>query len=413
MIEPRITTFVYDPADSFVNKFFARGFEMEAVAGKPIALSAKLEPYGHTYRAEWDADGDGDFDDGSSTVQNGDIPDTTVARTTFTYPSPGVYEQRVRVSRDGLPTRVFSTRIFVGTGNVDRTPDYMSFGIWGTTDPGAPVWVDDQPGGASWGDPVQTYDLDGDGAFDDTPIDVPGWYGARWTFPTAVTIGAKATDPETGASTVATIDVNPPGGQRRAGRDVEPRRSDGDLQGRGRRCRRRVLQRGVGRGRRRRIRRRDGRDGGCSTAAGTHTVGLRVTDSAGRSAVVRKTFTLAAGDTVVPPAGKSLRLSMRVTKAKLASLLKHGLRVQPGCGVTCQATVVLSADRASASSLKLRPRQLGKATGKGLDDHREALSGGEALNAACEVGEAAGDGAGHGGRRPRGRRPGRLVKLKR
>ena len=34
-----------------------------------------------------------------------------------------------------------------------------------------------------------------------------------------------------------------------------------------------------------------------STAAGTHTVGLRVTDSAGRSAVVRKTFTLAAAPT--------------------------------------------------------------------------------------------------------------------
>ena len=85
------------PADTLREKFFARRLRDGGRRRRSrSALVAKLEPYGHTYRAEWDADGDGDFDDGSSTVQNGDIPDTTVARTTFTYPSPGVYEQRVR-----------------------------------------------------------------------------------------------------------------------------------------------------------------------------------------------------------------------------------------------------------------------------------------------------------------------------
>jgi hypothetical protein len=104
VIEQRITTFVYEPADSVPDKFFVRRFEMEAVAGKPIDLTATVEPYSYPYTVEWDADADGEFDDGTSTLKAGDMPDSSVAHTTFTYPSPGVYEERVRVSREGLPT---------------------------------------------------------------------------------------------------------------------------------------------------------------------------------------------------------------------------------------------------------------------------------------------------------------------
>jgi hypothetical protein len=67
------------------------------------------------------------------------------------------------------------------------------------------------------------------------------------------------------------------------------------------------------------------------------------------------------------PPGKRLSLDLKpqVSTAKLATLLKSGLVVKPGCAVACGSTVVLGADKATAKRLKLRSTELGKRSGKG------------------------------------------------
>ena len=75
---------------------------------------------------------------------------------------------------------------------------------------------------------------------------------------------------------------------------------------------------------------------------------------------MRKTF--GAGASSVPT---KLKVRPAVTKAKLATLLKRGLRVKPGCEAACSATVTVTVSKATAKRLKLRSRTLGKAAGKG------------------------------------------------
>ena len=102
-----------------------------------------------------------------------------------------------------------------------------------------------------------------------------------------------------------------------------------------------------------------------TASEGEQTIGVRVTDAIGRSAFVRKTFTV---DAAPPVVGKMvvnpLTLSVRVGSVKLAKLLSSGLRVTPGCAQACSATVVVAGDKATASRLKPRLTQLGKASGK-------------------------------------------------
>jgi hypothetical protein len=389
MVEQRITTFVYQPADAFGDKVFPYSYENTASVGEPADLSVWIAPYTFVYTIEWDADGDGDFDDGTFTTPGGDSPFSSTGRNTYTYAAPGVYDQRVRVSRAGLPTRIFSWKTYVSAQPVDRTPSYLSFGPSGIT------YGERSSLGLTtlsrFGAPAVSFDLDGDGAFDEVPtLSYPNVYS--WAFTAPVTASIKATDPVSGKSVVGTMQVQP----------ATPTMSAPDVT--------------IGTGWAYLIHPRWREDvyGGarpfqcCSTAwdadgdgayddgtgesvvfpttLGEHTVGLRVTDSANHSAFVRKTFTLAAPsedpelpapplpgppspDPVLPspqpPKTLPLDLKPGFATAKLGTLLKRGLAVKPGCAVACRATVVIAVDKATAKRLKLRSAELGRTSGKG------------------------------------------------
>ena len=55
-------------------------------------------------------DTDGKFSFTFTTPGTGN-EDSSLGHNTYTYAAPGVYDQRVRVSRAGLPTRIFSSKI--------------------------------------------------------------------------------------------------------------------------------------------------------------------------------------------------------------------------------------------------------------------------------------------------------------
>ena len=168
VVEPRITTVVYEPTDEFVARVFVRRFEAQATAGEPTDLTAYVEPYTRAYKVEWDADGDGDFDDGTSTTPGGTAYESSIAHTTFTYPSPGVYEQRARVSYPGLPTRVFTARIFVGTAMVGW-PGIASLNLVGSPLAGVPYRIEAVANRVNGGTADAAWDLDGDEQFDESP----------------------------------------------------------------------------------------------------------------------------------------------------------------------------------------------------------------------------------------------------
>jgi hypothetical protein len=289
----------------------------------------------------------------------GTLPNAGVAHNTFTYAAPGVYEQRVRLTVAGLPTRTFSARIFVGSRTADRTPAYMSIGVPFATLADQPTAIE-ATSSSPFGNADMTFDLDGDGEFDDQPTYLGGSY--YWTFTKPVTIAVKATDPASGASTVGTVQVQP------AGADATPAVTL-NVDGAGRASY--VVDDAAGATSWDASWDTDG-DGAYDdgtgptsapiTGAGPRTVGLRVVDSAHRTAVVRKTF---GGGTAANGPAKALKVRMTVTKAKLATLLKRGLRVKPGCEAACTATVTVTVSKATARRLELRSRTLGKAAGKG------------------------------------------------
>lgn len=354
--EQRITTFVYQPADAFADKFFARRFEVSATVGEPTDLTINVEPYTRVYTIEWDADGDGDFDDGTFTTPGGDGPNSSIGHNTYTYTAPGIYDQRVRVSRAGLPTRIFSSKIFVGTRSVDRTPPYLSFGSGFAINRGEPSGFD-ATSSSYYDRPSLSFDLDGDGEFDEAPSYRVGLY--YWTFTAPVTASIKATDPVSGKSVVGTMQMQPgthevPSptlnvGDGRASYVIDDAAgatccsAAWDTDGDG------AYDDG------------SGATAVIPTTAGAHTVGLRVTDGLNHSAFVRKTFAVATQSAKTLP----LKLKPRFTKAKLGALLKRGLRVKPGCPVACRATVVVAIDKATAKRLKLRSTVVGKGSGKG------------------------------------------------
>ncbi len=340
VLEQRVTTFVYEPTDAFGDKVFVKRFEAGANTGEPIDLTIAVEPYGRVYTVEWDADGDGDFDDGTFTTPAGIYPWDSVAHNTYTYRAPGVYEQRVRVSRSGLPARVFTSRIFVGARTLDRTP-VVSVGPQIRGVPyGEPYAIETRAGSYQPPAPTLSFDLDGDGQFDETPpFRNPGYW---WTFTAPTTIAVKATA-ASGETSVATTQLQPPGGNRTpvaslsvsglAGRPLVAAYSIDDTGG-ARCCEAEWDSDGDGA--------YDDGNGAfpaVTASVGEHTVGLRLTDSLGRTAFVRKTFTI---DAVNASPGKPLTLKVKVGKTKLKALLARGLTIKPGCAPACRATAALS-----------------------------------------------------------------------
>ena len=144
--------------------------------GVPARLSATSPESGVTYT--WDADGDGDFDDG------------TGAQLSFTYPTPGEYTARVKASSAG------GTRVGMGTVSVREEPaltPVLSLSVPSVAFTSRAALFDAQAVAADGGPSraALTYDLDGDGAFDD----VPGsqYDESAWTFPAPTTMSVKAT----------------------------------------------------------------------------------------------------------------------------------------------------------------------------------------------------------------------------
>ncbi|WP_270042571.1 hypothetical protein [Solirubrobacter ginsenosidimutans] len=167
-----------------------------AYTGVPIDLRAKAFTAGEGFRVDWDADGDGAFDDTFTSA--GTITD---ARGTFTYTAPGTYDVRAKVTNASGVSRVDHTAITV-TDSPAAGPGFGALTL-SPPRPAGQEWILDarsQPGS------TLTFDLDGDGQFDDVPAH--DQYGYRWAFATPVAIAVKATD-AAGRSTVRTQEVEP------------------------------------------------------------------------------------------------------------------------------------------------------------------------------------------------------------
>ncbi len=157
-----------------------------ARTGVPVTLHAGLLEPGPAL--EWDADGDGEFDDGTGgSVQ-------------FTYPAAGEYTARVKAG-NRIAWATVSVR------DVPALPPVLDVRMPGAVRAGRPVGFDASAFAADGiaGGITVTFDLDGDGQFDDNPA---GQFGYSWTFPGPVRIAVKATD---GAmrTAVRTVDVTP------------------------------------------------------------------------------------------------------------------------------------------------------------------------------------------------------------
>ena len=115
VLEPRLSTFVFQPSDAPADRIWVRRLEASAVAGEPKDLTATVAPYSRACAGRV-----GRRRRRRLRRRHGNYawrrrcPNAGVAHNTFTYATPGVYEQRVRLTVAGLPTRIFSARIFVG-----------------------------------------------------------------------------------------------------------------------------------------------------------------------------------------------------------------------------------------------------------------------------------------------------------
>ncbi len=154
----------------------------------------------------WDLDGDGAFDD------------ATGAAVQHVYPDAGAYVVRVRASDAGGASRTLTRTVNVvadaglapGFGSivmptVVRAGRATTFSVW-AYDPDVSI------GGVGPRGVTLSFDLNGDGDFDDVPFDVPGAPVPTytWTFPTGapVKIAVRARD-VTGRTAVATLEVHP------------------------------------------------------------------------------------------------------------------------------------------------------------------------------------------------------------
>ena len=166
----------------------------------PIGLyAAATDPDGDPVTYAWDADGDGAFDDGNvSSIQ-------------FSYPESGTYEVRVRAS-DGKGGERIAAQTLNIAADAGLPPVITDFYFPSIVRVGRPVEMLVYAMSTA-GPPTAitfTFDMDGDGAFDDTPASSGFPYSYTWTFPNAdpVTIAVKATD-GAGRSSIRTLDVYP------------------------------------------------------------------------------------------------------------------------------------------------------------------------------------------------------------
>ncbi|HEY6886529.1 MAG TPA: PKD domain-containing protein, partial [Solirubrobacter sp.] len=173
--------------------------QVDALVGAPFAISVPAGPVrpgvAATYRAPgavaWDMDADGAFDDAV-----GETP-------SYAFGAAGTFTVRARTAAGRVAMRTVTVVADAGIAPavtaLDLPPVIRAgvptrFGASGTDPEGDPVTL--------------TFDLDGDGVFDDVPAVAGGDYA--WTFPASspITIAVRATDP-TGRSGVRTAEVAP------------------------------------------------------------------------------------------------------------------------------------------------------------------------------------------------------------
>ena len=163
--------------------------------GKDVSFEAEVyDPDGDSVAVAWDLDDDGTFDDATGYV----------AVTTFT--DPGVRNVRLQATdgRGAVATAVRS--ITVRAARVAPVIDTFETAASPRVGRSTPLYAYAyDPDGE---DTTLTFDLDGDGAFDDTPAGESYLY--LWTPATTapVTIAVRATD-SGGATSTKTLDVHP------------------------------------------------------------------------------------------------------------------------------------------------------------------------------------------------------------
>ena len=182
-----------------------------AHVGTPVALSAfAVDAEGDPVLIAWDLDDDGIYDD------------ATGAGVQHTYAAAGDFPVRVRASdgRGGVRTALFTVSVISEAG---RSPVIQSIQMPALVQVDEPtqfsVWAWDpdtvlSPAPGNLQGVTLTFDLDGDGAFDDVPTSSPGGVSGvyTWSFPdtTPVIVSVKATD-ATDRTAIASVRVTPAG----------------------------------------------------------------------------------------------------------------------------------------------------------------------------------------------------------
>ena len=330
---------------------FPDSFPFVAQVGAPIKLSVS-----NPGAVGWDADGDGDFDDG------------TGKEIVFTYPSTGTYEVRVREA--SRPSNVSMRTISVREA-ADIAPPTAS---WNEITPGRPA-VASSVGYAVAG-PLGAdarLDLDGDGRFDDA---APGGNVTR-AFGGPATIALRAVD-AFGRTAETTTQV--PFGAGNFGPDAVLISSDVDAPLTA------VFDRAKLWGYARDVESSwlavswdtDGDDefddpaptGTEAAGALPASVAVRATDTDGDTVTLRRSLTAASSlDPATPSARLTTpvaRLQVAARRPKLATLLRRGMTVDVKCPQPrCRTSLTAKVDAKTARKLGLRSRTVASRTVSG------------------------------------------------
>jgi PKD repeat protein len=197
------------PATNHAPVLSANASSALAHVGEPVSLSAyAADAEGDPVTIAWDLDDDGAYDD------------ATGASVQHAFATAGDFPVRVRASDDrgGVRTALFTVTVLAESG---RSPVLQSILLPPLVRAGQPtqfsVWAWDpdtviSPAPGNLQGLTLTFDLDGDGEFNDVPT--AGFMGSyTWTFPdtTPVTFKVKAKD-ATGREAVGSVQVTPANG---------------------------------------------------------------------------------------------------------------------------------------------------------------------------------------------------------